>query len=349
MSENPPSKIRHPKSAFTLVELLVVITIIGILIALLLPAVQAAREAARRLQCTNHLKQIALACLAHEENHEYLPSGGWGSGWAGDPDRGYGGRQPGGWIYNILPFLEQQALHDMGTTGREGKDSLDENEREKRRQCGLRAATPLTVLHCSSRRSAIAYPALLPYLYYNLDIPLTGSWIARTDYAACVGDCFDSTPFTNQASSYADGDSRSESCWAEQRYGAGRATGVCYLHSRLPMHEITDGSSNTFLVGEKYLDSEHYSDGIPGDDDQGWDVALDCDNVRWTNNHENFRPLQDTPSYSAHFIFGSAHAGSFHMSFCDGSVRAVNYSIDITTFSHLGNRKDGYVIDAKTY
>src|SRR5213593_486082 len=90
------------KRGFTLVELLVVIAIIGILVALLLPAVQAAREAARRTQCMNHLKQLATACMNHHDTYKYFPSGGWGYHWVGDPDRGSGAEQPGSWMYNIL-------------------------------------------------------------------------------------------------------------------------------------------------------------------------------------------------------------------------------------------------------
>ena len=100
--------------AFTLVELLVVIAIIAMLVALLLPAVQSAREAGRRAQCMNNLRNMALACLNHHETHNFLPSGGWGRHWVCDPDRGFGERQPGGWAYHVLPFLESGDLHNLG-------------------------------------------------------------------------------------------------------------------------------------------------------------------------------------------------------------------------------------------
>ena len=85
-----------------------VIAIIGILVALLLPAIQAAREAARRTQCKNNLRQIALACLNHESTHKTFPHGGWGWHWMGDPDKGFGRKQPGGWIYQATPYLEEE-------------------------------------------------------------------------------------------------------------------------------------------------------------------------------------------------------------------------------------------------
>jgi prepilin-type N-terminal cleavage/methylation domain-containing protein len=107
--------------AFTLVELLVVITIIGVLVDLLLPAIQAAREAARKVQCKSHLRQLALAAINHCEAHGHFPTAGWSSEWVGDSDRGFGEEQPGGWAFNILPFVEENTVHDLAGDGIPGQ------------------------------------------------------------------------------------------------------------------------------------------------------------------------------------------------------------------------------------
>ena len=143
---------------FTLVELLAVITIIGILIALLLPAVQAAREAARMTQCQNNLKQLSLGCLQCEQANGFFPTGGWGYDWVGDADRGQGKRQPGGWLFCILPYLEQRQLSALGA----GMPIAQKNAANT-----WRMGTSFTIMCCPTRRRATAYPKYTgptPYL-----------------------------------------------------------------------------------------------------------------------------------------------------------------------------------------
>ena len=184
-------------SGFTLVELLVVITIIGILIALLLPAVQAARESARRTQCSNNLKQLSLGCLSFESSTGHLPPNGWGPTWFGDPDRGTGWKQPGGWIFNILPYIEQANLWGLqsGTTGA-----------ARYQAAYTMLTTPLSVLNCAD-------PAAVAALAHRGDggdvrrVMYAGETafgttshgpgppnVAKTDYVANGGDYF-SEPF----------------------------------------------------------------------------------------------------------------------------------------------------------
>src|SRR3954463_3680290 len=99
---------------FTLVEVLVVIAIIGALIALMLPALEMARESSRRSHCANNLRQQAVAIRLHEQAQTIFPTGGWGSDWLGDPDGGYGVKQPGGWIYNILSYIDENSVRQLG-------------------------------------------------------------------------------------------------------------------------------------------------------------------------------------------------------------------------------------------
>jgi len=106
--------VARGEDAFTIVELLVVIAIVSVLTALLLAAVQASREAARRVHCASHVKQLGLAVQQHVSAHGRYPSNGWGYRWVGVPDRGTGIEQPGGWIYNVLGYLEQGPLRKLG-------------------------------------------------------------------------------------------------------------------------------------------------------------------------------------------------------------------------------------------
>ncbi|NLF09873.1 MAG: DUF1559 domain-containing protein [Pirellulaceae bacterium] len=336
MNTNSPSAIHHRKSAFTLVELLVVITIIGILIALLLPAVQAAREAARQVQCKNHLKQISLACINHEEVHKTLPTAGWSYCWAGEPTRGFDGRQPGGWYYNILPYMEQEALHELGADGTPG----DPNRPEMK----IRAATLLPGLFCPSRRPAMEYPFPTTAVYVNVG---DMNSIGRTDYAGNGGESLDGVAGHAYVSSFAYADSMTPEQWANISGGANHSTGIFFLRSVIKYSDIPDGLSNTYLVGEKYCDPDHYFDGLSAWDDQGWDIGWDWDTVRWCNNDVGYKPMQDQAGAGMGRSFGSAHSNGFHMSFCDGSVQMISYSIEPKIHRLLGNRKDGMVIDGK--
>ena len=307
---------------FTLVELLVVITIIGSLIALLLPAVQAAREAARRLQCSNNLKQLALACISHEEVHGFFPSGGWVP-WrplpyfmAGDPDLGTGDTQPGSWLFSVLPYLEQQALYDLGAGLSAG---------EKKPLFAQREQTPLAVANCPSRRK----PGVRPFYggYHQPRNTATLTYTAKGDYAANAGDLI--SPETNFLN-----------------------TGICFHKSMIRPADISDGLSSTYLVGEKSLNPDAYETGLSNGDDDTMYFGGNCDMLRTTypgTPSQPWVPGQDQSGYDAPFSFGSAHAGSFSMSFCDGSVQWINYSINPEIHGCLGNRKDGMTIDGKAF
>ncbi len=330
-------KIRNQKStAFTLVELLVVITIIGILIALLLPAVQAAREAARRLQCCNNLKQLGLAIIAHEEAQGFFPTGGWDWHWQGDPDRGFGLRQPGGWIFNVLPYMEQQALRDIGA------GETDQQKRQSRIQLVMQ---PISICNCPTRRPSVLHP-FLDVKKHNMDYASV-KLLARGDYAMNSGSQFrDEIGIGPTTFAQADDPTYDwQALFLNFPPGNPDENGISYMRSMIRSRDVTDGLSCTYLAGERYIRPDAYYTGLDGDDNSNMMVGYENDIYRCTY----FPPHQDTPGFLDTFSFGSAHAGGLHMTFCDGSVHFINYTIDPETHRRLGNRHDGLPIDGKRF
>jgi prepilin-type N-terminal cleavage/methylation domain-containing protein len=324
---------RRRIAGFTIVELLVVIAIIGILIALLLPAVQAARESGRRTQCANHLKQLGLAALQHESQQRHFPSGGWGWDWVGDPDRGFERKQPGGWVYNILPQIEQQAVRDLGA----GKPAD-----QKRLDARTMAKTPLSLMNCPSRRPSKLYPMvkLGNFVAFNAaDNDPTDNGVARGDYAINAGgqpldEYFPGPP------TLADGDAPGYP-WHDPK----ALDGISFERSEIQVSHVRDGTTSTLLLGERYLNPDNYA--------TGWE-ACDNENVYSGFNNDNFRctydpPMQDRHGYSDSFRFGGPHPGVCQFVLCDGSLRPINFMIDRTTFNRLGSRNDGKPLDATQF
>ncbi|MCA9102712.1 MAG: DUF1559 domain-containing protein [Planctomycetales bacterium] len=320
---------RRP-AGFTLVELLVVIAIIGILIALLLPAVQAAREAARRTECQNHLKQIGLGAISHHDVHGHFPAGGWGWGWNGDPDRGYDKKQPGGWAYNVLTFIEQQQLHDLGK---------GVAWPARKTPITTIVQTPVSAYNCPTRRSSIPYPNVYNsgYAGHNaLNTPI----VARSDYAGNMGTRL--TSHGEGPSDYAQGDDPGYKGWFFDPVN-NPPDGLIYERSVVAIRQVKDGTSNTYLVGEKYLNPDSYATGKDPADNESMYTGYNNDTGRYclVNDTTKLLPRQDTPAYVDTNIFGSAHAATWNVVFCDGSVHGLSYSLDGATHHRLGSRNDG--------
>jgi prepilin-type N-terminal cleavage/methylation domain-containing protein len=324
----------RPLLGFTLIELLVVIAIIGILVGLLMPAIQASREAARREECANHLRQIGLACIQHEAAHRFYPSGGWGFKWTGDPDMGYGKKQPGGWIYNILAFLEESDVRSIG----QGLPGAGPGG-QKYESLKLQKTSVIVVMHCPSRRKA------QPYIGVDSAINAAPSNVqAKSDYAINGGtnwmlgpggatlDCLNTFPNCTW--------NRTEAEIAKD------FNGITTERSEVKQRQIIDGTSKTLLVSEKYLNPWNYESNDEADDSCMYQ-GNDYDTVRWANRQISSLPSQDTPGVDSNsFRFGSAHPSVMNAAFVDGSMRRISYDIDPLLYESFATRNGQEIINA---
>jgi hypothetical protein len=306
-----------------LVELLVAIAIIGVLAAILLPAVQAARESARRAHCLNNLKQIALGFHGHHDALGHLPSGGWGFRWVGDPDRGFGLHQPGGWVYNVLPFVEENALHDMG-------HGLPNNATGKWEVAMRMLQMPVPLFTCPSRRESRSWPVReIRDWMFNANKPSLADGWTRSCYAANLGE--QEVPWIEGPKTLAQGDA------GIGFFDMTAVTGISCQHRLFRFAEVTDGLAHTYLVGEKGINPDNYYNGLDASDDEPMLSGVSAD-LHCASSH---LPLNDQPGTSIRYLWGSPHSGIVQISFCDGSVHAIPVTIDKLVHRRFGNRHDG--------
>ncbi|HUY93186.1 MAG TPA: DUF1559 domain-containing protein [Pirellulales bacterium] len=325
-------KMRIKRSAFTLVELLVVIAIIGILMALLLPAVQAAREAARRTTCTNNLKQIGIALQAYHDsvrqfppgyldlntNPNITPDGDLGPGW--------------GWASMLLPYMEQASLYNQ----------INFNQRVG---SGVNAAVSLVTLpvfQCPSD------PYRDPFPIYDSSFSAPVATVAHGNYVGNNGwvECFVGATGNIGQGWWADG-------IASGVYGPG-ARGVFWRNSRTRIADILDGTTNTVLAGER--SGNHapatWTGAVPGGRCPAWMASIPpapyapppgpaYDNADFgeafvfAHCNVTHTPNSDIPIFDPDTFYSFHPTGSNHV-LCDGSVKFISAYVDGYIYQGMG-------------
>jgi prepilin-type N-terminal cleavage/methylation domain-containing protein/prepilin-type processing-associated H-X9-DG protein len=295
------SSPKHLRSAFTLIELLVVIAIIAVLIGLLLPAVQKVREAAARMKCQNHLKQIALGLHAYHDVNNQFPLG-W-QNVTTTPNMSWG------WGAHVLPFIEQDNLY---------------------KALGVATRT----MQAAYADTAVGRPALLTKV---------SVYVCPSDTNP-AGDLNDNRKFTNL------GGSAISITNYVGNYGC-NGQGI-FSDKPVKMTSITDGTSNTFMVGERRSNAGNFASVWAGKDDTQGHPANNQALIAYTS-YRMQDGYSDTGGGQAYFAFASNHSGGANFALCDGSVRLVNQNISYkyettppytATYSKLGDRDDGGVL-----
>jgi len=305
--------------ALSLIELLVVIAIVAILIALLLPAIQKVRQAAARIQCASHLKQLALACQSFHDARKQLPTGQYGDY---DAPTAYGGpfenSMSWSWMADLLPYVEQTGVHKSGGIP---DAPLDGN-------AALAANIPVFFCPSDLAVSNSPYPELTHYMR-------TAPRAGLTNYKGVMGSNFCWGPWTNPGVS---GDCEP---W---QHGDGVIFPMVWQRPRrLPA--IPDGTSNTFLIGENIWQPEN-----PGPNryglGSGWahsvHVARTCaipPNAKMPDGSD----VPATASFDYLMGFRSRHLGGVQFAYLDGSVQFVTDSIPLGLYRSLATIAGGEV------
>ncbi|MAT70004.1 MAG: hypothetical protein CMJ58_10830 [Planctomycetaceae bacterium] len=338
------------RAAFTLVELLVVIAIIGVLVALLLPAVQAAREAARRMSCSNNLKNIGLACLNYENRKKTLPqsTSQWGFEYrtvdcevsrtptdvSFDPPNGYNGK---GWIVDILPELELNNAYDRLIA--QIKEDKSFGARATRGS-GLGAievrdivSTQYPILTCPTDDSAVPSDKIW---YWDSGGVFTGV----TNYKGCVGDTLlstDSTPCSRSVDP-----PQTIQTGSPDVHNTMSNNGLFQRTSSaepIRLRMVTDGTSNTFMVGENVVSQDFHSAQFFSDGD--WATAGVPINVFLRGATEDDLKRQYWQQGRG---FKSQHPGGAQFVMADGSVHFVQDSISTLAYRGLATRDRGETV-----
>ncbi|MCC9645233.1 DUF1559 domain-containing protein [Rhodopirellula sp. JC740] len=337
-----PIQARNSRG-FTLVELLVVIAIIGVLIAMLLPAVQSAREAARSTDCKNRMRQLALAAQMHHDALRYFPPARYESRPDAAPSEQCGLETPT-WLARVMPYIEQAALGEKWDLSKPWHEHPE----------SVRNTVPDLFL-CPSRRSG-TQPVGVRSLRTTVDggggrLPCGCPMPPRpTDVALDV-----SGALSDYAGNHGDLTPGSTGAPTDFYYG-GNGTGVIISvrpqcnrdgeavapADRIRMASVFDGTSSTFLFGEKYVPTEklgQFPEDTPAYDGDHLPASSRLAGPGLRLAHGPTDILADM------FSFGSWHPAGVHFALVDGSVRMFDAHTDTKVLGSLANRGDARVVE----